>query len=973
MPSSRRTYGYVSPPASPEKKHPHNQSLFLRILKQVLRLILFGFLFLWKVCTFLFRSPFIRQRMGALLIGGFVFSIIFGVIIIAWASKDLPDPNKLTDRTIAQSTKIYDRTGEHILYEIFADEKRTLVTLDQIPKDLINGLIATEDASFYEHRGIRPLSIARSFVYGILGKGRIGGGASTLTQQLVKNAILNRERKISRKLKEFILSVRLEQKYTKEQILQIYFNEIPYGSTNYGIESAAQNYFGKTVSELTLAESATLAGIPQSPSYFLTNPEALKTRRNFVLRRMHEEGYITEEQKKAAQEEPLTLNQSLGKIKAPHFVLYVKQQLIDLYGEQLVDTGGLHVVTTLDWETQQQAEAVIEGDIGKKALEEADANNTALLAMNPKNGHIVSMVGSQNFYDETIGGQFNVVTQAKRQPGSSFKPIIYAAAFEKGYTPETVLFDVKTNFSPTGNSYIPENYDLQERGPVTIRQSLQGSLNIPAVKTLYLVGQKQAISFAERLGYTTLGTGDFGLTLVLGGGEVSMMEHITAFGIMANEGKKIEPVSILQVKDAKGDTLYEWKTKKQEQLVDRQVALTLSNVLSDDAARAYIFGSGGSLTLPDRPVAAKTGTTNNYVDAWTVGYTPNLVVGVWAGNSDNSPMTKGFGGSRVAGLIWNAFMKEATKKLPIESFPQPDPVVVDKPVLKGSEGGAITLRIDSTTGKLATSSTPESSIVTRTYLQPHSILHYVQKDDPRGPAPERPEDDPQYSTWETAIQDWITRKKEADPTWDVRFEEPPTEYDDLHSSALLPTLEVVYPLASSTITTREIITDIRVSAPRGVSKVTYKIDDRQVGVMKSHPFNLLYDAKTLSEGNHILHITVEDDIGNKQSTYIPFFFETKAHAAAAVWGAKNQFLTTKDFPRSFSLIITKPTEIERITVSLQSSDNTNILLNEFTAITGNTVSVDIDTALSKGTYTLVAETVSKDQTTSSDQITLTVK
>ncbi|EKD67004.1 MAG: penicillin-binding protein, 1A family, partial [uncultured bacterium] len=490
----------------------------------------------WLLKKIPWGAPFRKgngKRTFKILLVLFGLGIVSSIGLIAWASKDLPDPNKLTDRQIAQSTKIYDRTGEHILYEVFEDQKRTLITLDELPDYLVQGVIATEDTKFYEHHGIRPLSIIRAVVYGLL-PGKKIEGTSTLTQQLVKNAILTSERRYSRKLKEFILSIRLEQVYTKDQILQIYFNEIPYGSTNYGVESASQSYFGKSASDLTLAEAATLAGLPQQPSRFLNDLDRLKERRNFVLRRMSEEGYITEAEKTAAQAEPLNLDVSYSNIDAPHFVLYVKEKLVEDYGEQMVDTGGLKVITSLDWDKQHIAEQVID-EVGTPKLAEAGANNTSLVAMDPKTGHILAMVGSKDYYDDSIKGQFNVATLGKRQPGSSFKPIIYAAAFEKGYTPNTILYDVLTNFASSGKSYTPKNYDLSEHGPVTMRQALQGSLNIPAVKTLYLVGEQKGVDFAERLGYTTLGEGDFGLSLVLGGGEVLLIDHVGAYATFANE------------------------------------------------------------------------------------------------------------------------------------------------------------------------------------------------------------------------------------------------------------------------------------------------------------------------------------------------------------------------------------------------------------------------------------------------------
>ncbi|MBT4941840.1 MAG: PBP1A family penicillin-binding protein [Candidatus Magasanikbacteria bacterium] len=884
----RRTYGHI-PKKSVSKKTPHFEKKIIKKSREKKRsasklVVLFGIVF-----TFLFSL--IRQILhivvkitkllipkkhsfGSLIKIGITVGIL-GVIglssIVVFVSKDLPDPDKLTDRIVAQSTKIYDKTGEHLLYEIFSEQKRTLVALEDIPEELKNGVIATEDAAFYEHKGIRPLSILRSLVYGVLGKSRLGGGASTLTQQLVKNAILTNERTITRKIKEIVLSVRLEQKYEKNQILQIYFNEIPYGSTNYGIQSASENYFGKPVQELTLAESATLAGIPKAPTRYLNNTEALKTRRNFVLRRMYEEGFITKEEKESAQSQPLELKKQFDSMKAPHFVLFVKEQLVEKYGEQLVDTGGLSVITSLDWEKQQIAEKAVK-EQSEKTFEKARANNTALVAIDPSTGHILSMVGSRDFYDETIHGQFNVATLGKRQPGSSFKPIIYTAAFEKGYTPETVLFDVKTNFAASGRPYTPLNYDLQEHGPVTMRQALQGSLNIPAVKTLHLVGAKDGVDFAERLGYSTLSKGNFGLSLVLGGGEVHLLDHVGAYSVFANGGRKHNPTAILQVRDSNGNTLDEWKQTAGKRVLNNEVAATISHVLSDDGARAYAFGTGGTLTLPGRPVAAKTGTTNKYIDGWTIGYTPSLVAGVWAGNTDNTPMARGYGGSKVAGPIWKQFMTEALKEAPVENFPEPPENTTNKPALQGSQGGGITLQINKVTGNLANSSTPSNLITERTYTQQHSILHYVKKDDPQGSAPKEPTEDPQYQIWEDAIISWVERKKAEDPEWDISFEEPPAKEDDLYSLELIPSLEVIFPTPSTTITSPTITTDIRASAPRGVRRAKYRLDGKYIGLIKEHPFNLDKNITWLTEGDHILTISIEDDIGNVVEKDIPFTF-----------------------------------------------------------------------------------------------------
>src|SRR3989339_2149726 len=604
-PLKRRTYGYIDEKSErktithgekPTKNARRNRMKDFvpnPIIRALVWLILLPFKIVWWILRAFFRlwkklpqmTEEAKKELQRKIIIFFVSLAIFGMlgitVLVAWASRDLPDPDRLTDRQVAESTKIYDRTGKHLLYEIFTDQKRTMVDLEQIPDLLVKAVIATEDTAFYEHNGIRPLSILRSVVYGVIGKSRLGSGATTLTQQLVKNAILTNERTYTRKIKEIILSVRLEQKYSKNQILKIYFNEIPYGSTNYGIESAAQSYFNKTVSDLNLNEIAILAGLPKAPSKYLTDHYALKLRRNFVLERMFEEGYITREEADENQAREIELAQDLGSIKAPHFVLYVKEKLVEKYGEQLVDTGGLKVITSLDWEKQQMAETIVKEE-SERLFEDAGVNNTSLVAIDPKTGHILAMIGSRNFFDDEIDGQFNVATLGKRQPGSSFKPIVYAAGFEKGYTPDTVLFDTITNFASSGKDYIPKNYDLKERGPVTVRQALQGSLNIPAVKMMYLVGEDGAKKFSEKMGYSTLSNGNFGLSLVLGGGEVKLIEHTNAFSVFADRGYRHDINSILKVEDANGKVLEEWKNQKGEKVLDEKVADSISNILSDD-------------------------------------------------------------------------------------------------------------------------------------------------------------------------------------------------------------------------------------------------------------------------------------------------------------------------------------------------------------------------------------------------------
>ncbi len=865
--------------------------------------------------------PKFRRFLKYAFIAGAIITLIF----IIWIGKDLPDPDRLEERVFEQSTKIYDRTEEHLLYEIYVDKKRTIVELDKLPKYLIDGVIATEDTKFYEHHGVRPLSIARSFVYGFMGKGRIGGGASTLTQQLIKNAVLIDEgRGPIRKAKEIILALWLEQKYDKNAILKIYFNEIPYGGTNYGVESASQSYFGKHVQDLTLAEAATLAGLPQLPSYYLSDLDALKKRRNFVLQRMVDEGFLSSEEANKAKEEPLEIKKIVTRMDAPHFVKYVQQQLIDEYGENTVGRGGLKVITTLDWKKQEIAEKAIQNK-AEALLKEGDANNAGLLALDPKTAQVLAMVGSKDYYDDSINGQFNVTTQARRQPGSSMKPIIFTAAFAKGYTPSTVLYDVATQFGGINGtpSYIPKNYDLNERGLVTMRQALQGSLNIPSVKTLYLVGLDQAKTFAEKLGYTTFGKEGLGLSLVLGGGEVKMLEHVNAYGIFANNGKKQNVTSILKVEDNRGKVLYEWKSEDGEQVLEPGVAATITNVLSDDSARAYIFGAGSALTLPGRPVAAKTGTTNNYVDGWIVGYTPSLVAGVWVGNSNNKPMKYGYGGSRMAGEVWNYFMRESLKGTPVERFPTPPANKSTKPVLNGAASG-VTAMIDMYTNKLATSSTPEGFIVTRTYLIPHDILHYVDKDNPQGPVPNDPAKDPMYKSWEQGLQNWIAARKAKDPNWDVSFSEPPTEYDDENSLESIPTVDIISPQPGAQINNRSMEFSANAQSTRGVKKVSYYIDGNFVGNSTEYPFKVAYEANSLSQGEHVLMAVAEDDAGARGERSIPFKFEPLREQPGVYFSNLPSVIHRKDFPFTVYLRPQQTDKIRRVIVRHSSGSGAAI-------------------------------------------------
>lgn len=795
--------------------------------------------------------------------------ILCFTILMAWISRDLPNPNTLLSRDIPQSTKIFDRTGKILLYEIHGDENRTLVAIDQIPENLKQATIAIEDKTFYEHHGVNWLRLVKAVYIDVI-EHRKAQGASTLTQQLVKNAILTNEKSLDRKLKEFLLALQIERHFSKDQILQMYLNEVPYGSTIYGVQSASQNYFGKDVKDLTLDEAALLAAIPQSPDYYSPygtglhgdNRDALIKRQHLILNAMAEQKYITQQQAdEAKQIDTLKklLPHTIGNIKAPHFVMYVKSQLVDTYGQKKVEQGGLLVTTTLDWDKEQAAEEEVKKGVEKNGPK-FGFTNASLISLDPKTGQVLAMVGSKDFFDETIDGQVNVALRA-RQPGSSFKPIVYAAGFIKGYTPETILWDVLTTFKTDIGNYIPKNYSPKYNGPVTVRKALQGSLNIPAVKMLYLVGIDRVLDFAEQLGYTTLADRSrFGLSLVLGGGEVKLIEHTNAFAAFANNGMQYPISSILKVTEPDGQVLEEWKQPDGSQVVPKETAEQISGILSDNASRAYIFGSKNYLTLSDRSVAAKTGTTNNYKDAWTMGYTPNLVTGVWTGNSDGTEMKVGADGSIIAAPIWQAYMKRALTDMPKENFITPPPLDMSlKSVLIGKSLSR-PIKVDKISGLLATEFTPPENVIEKQVYEGHNILYYVNKDDPRGPYPNNPQNDIQYSNWESAVQEWIQKNQ-----WHTT-DTIPTLPDTVHTKENQPIVTLYSPQQNQTITQRDLAINTNIQAPRSIARIEVDMDGVAIGYSSGNtaPINVKI-PNVIANGYHDLTVTAIDDVGNKGS------------------------------------------------------------------------------------------------------------
>lgn len=896
-------------------------------------------------------------KIGALVfLFGAIVSIAAGITAVAYYSKDLPDPDKLIDRKVAESTKIYDRTGDHLLYEIHGDVQRTVLKLDDVTPNLKNAIIAVEDKDFYIHSGLSYKRTLYAIFKQLTGGG--GPGASTLTQQLVKNAILTPERTIQRKIKEWVLTIQIERKFTKDQILQLYLNEIPMGSTAFGVEAAANSYFGKSAKDLSLAESATIAAMIQAPTYyspFGSHRDELIKRQQLVLDLMAQQGYITKDDAAKAKAEKLQFKTVREAIEAPHFVFYVREQLVNNYGENIVEQGGLKVYTTLDYDMQKEAEAAIDANVDH--IKKYNATNAALVAIDPKNGEVLAMVGSKDYFNTEDDGQVNVAL-SPRQPGSSFKPIVYATLFGKGYTPETTLYDVVTTFKTDTKDYEPHDYDNKERGPVSIRQALAGSLNIPAVKALYLAGIDRVLDLAQDMGYTTLNDRSrFGLSLVLGGGEVKLLEHVMSYSAFANDGvKNVAPVSILKVEDKDGKVLEEAQYKD-KRVMTKEVAENITSILSDNNARTYIFGAKNSLTLSDRPVAAKTGTTNDYRDAWTMGYTPQLVAGVWVGNNDNSKMKQGADGSLVAAPIWNNFMSAALKGKDVLQFDAPPPNTATKPVLKGDSVGQQTVRIDRASGLLATDFTPASYVEQRTYSDNHDILYYVLKDDPNGPAPTDPvAADPQYQNWEDAVQKWATNQNKDTQ---VIADQPPTEYDNLHVPENRPNLTVSYPSNNQLINDNNLSVHVLASAPRGVSRVEYQVDDIIVATVTSYPFNLdSYSLGNFDNGFHDLKVRAYDDIDNSTEVHLTFNLLATSKPEVMIQWVKPEagsVYSMSNFPMDVDVHLTHPENVKTISLYSINSHGSKELISTQAGPLGEHVLAKWALGIQPGRFGLIAE------------------
>lgn len=804
------------------------------------------------------RKPFWKRytRKQLLKRAGRIFLWGLGILLLMfiWFSKDLPTPNRIEKRLNIGSTQILDRNGE-LLYAVSQNKKRLVIPFSEMPDNVKKATIAIEDQNFYHHFGIDIKGVIRSVFVDIIHRGAKQGG-STITQQFVKNALLDPRKTLTRKFKELILSVELEAIYPKDKILELYLNEIPYGSTAYGIDAASRTYFGKPAKDLSLAESATLAALPQAPTYFSPygeNKDALLKRKDTVLTKMEKLGMITSKGEQDAKAETITFQPRKDSIQAPHFVFYIQQLIADKYGEEALQSGGLKITTSLELKTQKEAQAAI--DEGSKKLDRYGANNAALVAVDPRTGQVLAMVGSRDYFNQDIQGQVNVTT-SNRQPGSSFKPIVYATAFKDKYNPAYPLFDLTTNF---GN-YTPTNYDGNTHGAVSMRAALANSLNIPAVKTLALVGLKNALSTASDLGITTLTEPDrYGLALVLGGGEVKPIEMAGAFSVFANQGK-LNPINpILKVEDKKGRILEEFKDPENKQVLDPQVAYLISDVLSDNEARKMVFGFTNNLTIGGRRVAVKTGTTSEYHDAWTVGYTPQISTAVWAGNTNNDAMGKGADGSVVAAPIWNAFMRNYLSDKNNEDFTRPEGIqettvdflsnklVSDQSpssdnrkdifaswqIPKNKDDIHVLTKVNKVNGKLATDQTPTELVEERLYTNIHS-------------------EKPDNSNWESPVRSWAQAAG--------LINDPPKDKDDMYTLDRLPVVSI-----STPINNQKVGASIDVAADAagyyGINKVVYKIDESEIGYITEPGYKGHFSTANFSPGTYTLTAVVYDSNG----------------------------------------------------------------------------------------------------------------
>ncbi len=874
-----------------------------------------------------------KTILGALVVGTiiiFVFSIYLLQIL-----RDLPDIEDTRSLIFPESTVLLDSSGTVELYSVHGDENRKIVPIDQMSTHVIRAILAAEDDGFYSHPGFDLGGIAMAFCHEFVGS--LGGlcpqrGGSTITQQLVKNFFLTNERTISRKLRELILAYRMESRYNKDEILEIYLNGISFGSNLYGVETASQAFFRKSASELSVAEAAILASLVQRPTYYsphgeqafshvliseeriaeenfetfqsidelpgLTWVPGLVGREielangktdyfpgradGYVLGRMRDLQYISTAEYEQARSDLLSIEFPEFRINltAPHFVIWVREQLEERFGADLMEHGGLRVITSLDMELQEQAEAAIAAHI-QKNTEQYEASNAALVAIETKTGLIRALVGSADYWNEAIDGNVNIILK-KRLPGSSFKPITYAAAFAAGkLSPARILFDVQTNF---GNGWVPQNFDGQFRGPVSVRRALGNSLNIPAVKAAIIAGPTAVYDLATKMGISFDFDADFyGAAIALGGAEATPLDMAKAFAVFANNGKKLEPVAILRVEDRFGNLLYEAEDQSQLdeeelQVLDAGIAYQITHILSDPAARGP--GWNSRLQLAGRQNLVKTGTADKKVDntpwpadVWTVGATPQLTTAVWAGNSDGTVLARRASGFDVAAPIWQDFMTTAHTDLPAEQFEVPRGVsriqvsklsgllpadhtsasLITEDIVSGINAPGETdsalqlITIDSVSGKLPTENTPESAKKEVAVLAMHSYF-------------------PEWAHWETPVQEWLAENKaEMLQSFGINAEdilsEAPTDFDDVHSRETArekPTLRFISPDDGAQVSPPRTAIELDIDAPNGFEKVIFYWDDRLIKSFDALEEAFVIPVSPNETGKHTLTAKVTD-------------------------------------------------------------------------------------------------------------------
>lgn len=822
------------------------------------------------------RNEYIFQRLllkGLIvLIGIILVGFIMSFIMFAWYAKDLPSPGKLSQYNDA-STVFYDRDGK-VIYEMYKDKNRVPVTINSISDHLKKGTVAVEDKDFYRHKGVSEKGIMRAFINILLRRGVQGG--STITQQLIKNVLLDSSRTHSRKIKEILLAVEVERKYTKNQILEMYLNEAPYGGSYWGVESASRGYFGKQAKDLNLLESAILSGLPQSPSHyspFIGKNDAWRQRTRDVLRRMREDDYITKAQERQTLNDLERYNFSKPKlsITAPHFIFYVKDQIEKEFGSKALDQG-LKIKTTLSLDLQLAAEKKVKDEIEK--IKSLDVGNGAVIILDTKTGEILSMVGSYDYSDDKYG-KFNAAL-GLRQPGSAMKPITYGLAFEKGYSPSTVLMDVQTTFPNQGDKdYTPVNYDGKFRGPVQARFALGNSLNIPAVKMLAMVGVRDYLAKAQEMGLETFtptqeNLNKYGLSITLGGGDTTLLDLTSAFSIFARGGTRKNPESILEIRDVKGKIIYKKPDPREKRVFTPEVSFLISHILADNNARMEEFGPNSYLHVAGKTVAVKTGTTDDKRDNWAVGFTKSLTIGAWVGNNDNSPMNQKIAsGVTGASPIWHDLMVEVLKKyedgimekpekvkaitidayaggLPKDGFPTRSDYFIEGMEPKEISPIYKNIKISRSTGKLAN----EIEIKEGNYEEKEFIV-FSERD---------PISTDGKNKWQEAIDAWVRAQG------DDRLK-PPTETSDTSLDVII--VSIKSPSDKSTVNSNDIEIKAKISSISPIKKVEIYVNNRKINELDGDRSEVIEPIK-LSDGTYEIKVVARNEKDKSSESIIKF-------------------------------------------------------------------------------------------------------